>query len=126
MKTQDGIKTFEDLVCWQKAMDLVVMVYDITRRFPSDERFGLVAQMRKAAVSIPSNIAEGQARNTRGEFLQFLGHARGSLAELQTQAMLAERLGIGEADDFGEVAKLIVRVSKLLTGLQSSLRTSDR
>ncbi len=77
-------------------------------------------------MAVPSNIAEGQARNTRGEFLQSLGHARGSLAELQTQAMLAERLGIGDAGDFGEMAKLIVRVSKLLTGLQSSLRTSDR
>ncbi len=107
-------------------MDLVEVVYQITRQFPAEERFGLVSQMRRAAVSVPSNIAEGQARNTRGEFLHFLGQARGSLAELRTQAILAQRLGIAKGKDIGEVARLMETVSKLLTGLQRSLQNTGQ
>lgn len=75
-------KHYRELIAWQKAMALVTHVYSITKTFPNDERFGLTSQMRRCAVSIPSNIAEGQARNTTGEFKQFIGIARGSVAEL--------------------------------------------
>src|SRR6266566_7108238 len=88
-------ENFKDLLVWQKGMSIAKMVYELTRGFPSDERFGLISQMRRAAVSIPSNLAEGQARHTTGEFIQFFSHAEGSLAELKTQ--LRERaLGVRE------------------------------
>ena len=84
---------FRDLRVWQAAMELVEKVYQYTARLPPEERFGLVSQIRRAAVSVPSNIAEGNARTTRGEYVQFLGIARGSLAELETQLLLCPRLG---------------------------------
>jgi four helix bundle protein len=86
-------KSYRDLIVWQKAMLLARIIYSITATFPSDEKFGLVAQMRRAAVSIPSNGAEGQARHTRKEFIQFISHAEGSVAEIETQWMLACDLG---------------------------------
>ncbi len=83
---------FKDLIAWQKAMDLVVDIYQTTDRFPSREKFSLTDQIRRAAVSVPSNIAEGQAHFRKGEFLHFLRHSRGSLAELETQILIAQRL----------------------------------
>lgn len=87
-----------DLRVWQDAIQLVTRVYRETEKFPPDERFGLIAQMRRAAVSIPSNIAEGAARETRKDFLRFLSHARGSLAELETQWLIAGELGYREPE----------------------------
>ena len=84
---------FRNLVVWQKAIALVTEIYRSTQSFPSDERFGLTAQIRRAAVSVPSNIAEGQGRISRGEFRQFLGHAKGSLCEVETQLVIANNLG---------------------------------
>lgn len=86
------IRSYRDLVVWQKGMDLVEGVYRVTKAFPKDEVYGLTSQIRRAVVSIPSNIAEGQSRMTSGEFIHFLGIARGSLAELETQIILAQRL----------------------------------
>ncbi len=74
---------YQDLVVWQKAMDFVIQIYEITKRFPREEAYGLSAQLRRAAVSIPSNIAEGQGRLTEGKVRQFLGHSRGSLLEVE-------------------------------------------
>jgi len=88
-ETLKPVRDYKDLLVWQKAMALAKEVYQWTRNFPSEEKFGLVSQMRRAAVSIPSNIAEGQARKTTGEFVQFISHASGSLAELDTQLRLA-------------------------------------
>jgi len=87
------INSYRDLLVWQKGMALGKQVYRMTEAFPDHERFGLMAQMRRAAVSLPSNIAEGQARQGRKEFIQFLSHAGGSLAELDTQLALAADLG---------------------------------
>src|SRR5881409_2769515 len=87
-KTQD----YKDLVVWQKGIVLAKLIYRLTQSFPSAEKFGLVAQMRRAAVSIPSNLAEGQARHTTGEFVQFISHAEGSVAELDTQLILSIEL----------------------------------
>jgi four helix bundle protein len=83
---------YQDLVAWQKAIEFVKRIYVITSDFPQEEMFGLKSQMRRSAVSIPSNIAEGQGRATAGEFHQFLGHARGSLYELETQIVIAGEL----------------------------------
>src|ERR1700737_2650394 len=84
---------YKNLLVWQKAMTLVSRIYEVTRTFPKEEMYGLTSQIRRAAVSIPSNIAEGQARLTVGEFRQFLGMARGSLAELDTQLVISQQLG---------------------------------
>ena len=87
---EKAIRSYRDLVVWQKAMELVAEIYQRTRAFPMDEMFGLVSQMRRAAVSIPSNIAEGYGRASTGEYKQFLGHARGSLWEVETQILIAK------------------------------------
>src|SRR4029077_16046154 len=91
---QTSPRSYKDLVVWQKGILLAKIVYRLTQTFPSAEKFGLIAQMRRAAVSIPSNIAEGQARHTTGEFIQFLSHAEGSVAELDTQLILSIELKI--------------------------------
>jgi four helix bundle protein len=100
------VKTFRDLIAWQKAMELVKQVYRATDTMPEGERFGLTAQMRKAAVSIPSNIAEGHGRGSRTDYIRFLRIARGSLMELQTQLILAEQLHL-------------IRIPEHLDGLQA-------
>ena len=84
-----------DLVVWQRAVQLSTEIYGLTASYPKSEQFGLINQMRRASVSIASNIAEGYGRSTRGEYLQFLGHARGSKCELQTQLVIAKKLGFG-------------------------------
>jgi four helix bundle protein len=106
-------------------MTLVETVYRETSGFPSEERFGLTSQMRRAAVSIASNVAEGHTRNTRGDFRQFVGHARGSLAELETQAILSARLGLLTTDPEQCVMNQLDEVGRLLTGLKTSLTKSN-
>ncbi len=86
-------RSYKDLLVWQKGMTLAEGIYQITRPFPNEEKFGLVSQMRRAAVSVASNIAEGQARHSTKEFIQFISHAEGSVAELETQLVLAVALG---------------------------------
>lgn len=112
---------FKDLLVWQKGMELAEHVYRLTEKFPADERFGLVSQMRRAAVSVPSNIAEGQARQSTREFLQFLSHAMGSLAELETQVILSERLGRCEPADTVEIHRLIADLDRMVRALRRSL-----
>jgi four helix bundle protein len=87
------VRCYRDLIAWQRSIELVSEIYLSTKSFPVNERFGLTAQIRRAAVSIPSNIAEGQGRCTTGEFRQFLGHARGSLLEVETQIFISANLG---------------------------------
>jgi four helix bundle protein len=101
-------------------MKLVEMIYRRTVNFPREETYGLASQMRRAAVSVPSNIAEGAARNTTRELVQYLGVASGSLAELETELELAARLGLGTVDS--ECVTQVSRVGKLLVGLRNSLR----
>ncbi|MCO8123310.1 four helix bundle protein [Stieleria sp. TO1_6] len=113
---------YRELIAWQKAMALVTHIYSITKGFPGDERFGLTSQMRRCAVSIRSNIAEGQARNTTGEFKQFIGIARGSVAELTTQILIAEQLGFLSAPK--QTIEMAEEVGRILTGLSQSLRTN--
>jgi four helix bundle protein len=115
-------ESFKDLHAWQKAMELALRVYELTADFPSDERFGLTNQMRRTSVSIPSNIAEGYARASTGEYIQFLGHARGSSSELETQLILAKSLHYGKGIHLDEAEKLCNDVGRLLCALMNSLR----
>jgi four helix bundle protein len=115
---------FRKLVVWQKAIALVTEIYRTTQSFPGDERFGLTAQLRRAAVSVPSNIAEGQGRLSKGEFRQFLGHAKGSLCEVETQLVIANNLGYLPHPE--PLLENLHEVARLLNGLLNSLTTDDR
>jgi four helix bundle protein len=112
---------YQELIVWQKALDLVVLIYQTTASSPREEQFGLTIQLRKAAVSIPSNIAEGQARNTPGDFLHFLAIARGSLQEVETQIIIAERLRYITAEKREGFFVLSSEVGRLINGLSNSI-----
>ena len=116
--------SFRDLIVWQKAMELARQVYSLTRHLPKEERYGLSDQMRRAAVSIPSNIAEGQARDSRKEFLNFLSIAKGSNAELNTQLELCVTLAYLPANATAPVSALSVEVGRMLTTLSTRLKSS--
>ena len=115
-------KHYKDLIAWQKAMDLVQGVYDATDEFPKREIYSLTDQIRRAAVSIPSNIAEGQAHFSNREFLHFLRHSRGSLAELETQLLIAQRRKYLSDARASLLLKLADELSRILSGLINSLR----
>jgi len=115
--------THYDLIAWQKAMKLVEDVYRDTESFPHKEVFGLTAQIRRSAISIPSNLAEGSARNSRKELVQFVGISCGSLADLQTQLQLAVRLGYLATE--AQCVNQATRVGKLVRALRSSLRSGE-
>ncbi len=117
-----SVKTYRELVAWNKAMDLVQTVYTLTKSFPTDERFGLITQLRKAAVSVPSNLAEGQGRGSRLQFAQFVSVAYGSLCEVETQLIIASRLHYLKQDDSSLVLDLTGEIGRLLNGLAKSLR----
>jgi len=108
-----------DLIAWQKAMELVTEIYVVTQDFPKEERYGLTRQLRRAAVSIPSNLAEGYNRNSRNEFHHFVGQARGSLAEVETQIEIALNLGYVGDEACSRLLSAITEVGRLLTGLRA-------
>jgi len=122
--TSEEIKTrgYKDLLVWQKGMLLVKGVYRLTLSFPSDEKFGLTSQMRRAAVSIPSNIAEGQARRSTGEFIQFVSHAEGSVAELDTQLLIAVDLSYCSSSEAQALFDLLLELRKMLNSLRRKLQ----
>ena len=115
------VRSYRDLVAWQKSMSLVSHIYRCTQVFPKAEIYGLTAQLRRAAVSVPSNIAEGQGRLSTGEFKQFLGHARGSLLAVETQILIAQDLGYLQPDDAKELLSQSGEVGRVLNGLITSL-----
>lgn len=115
------VKTYQELIVWQKAMDLVEEVYTVTRGFPREEIYGLTSQLRRATVSIPSNVAEGQGRRTTPDFLRHLSIAYGSLLELETQVLIATRLGYLAQGGCQRVINMAAEVGRLLNGLMSSL-----
>jgi len=117
---------YKDLIVWQKAKTLAGDVYRATDSFPSNEIYGLTSQMRRAAVSVASNIAEGQGRLTKGEFQQFLGHSRGSLLELETQVEIASDLHYLNADEAVSLGVKTTEVRLLLNGLIDSLREKGK
>lgn len=115
------VATYRELIAWQRAMDLAAEIYKATESFPKGEEYGLKVQLRRAAVSVPSNIAEGQGRQTTGEFVQFLGHARGSLLEIETQVLLSERLQFFDNMTTERLLQSSTSTAKVLNGLISSL-----
>lgn len=119
--TNARIREYRDLDAWQLAMQIVVSIYHITRAFPGEEKFGLVAQLRRAAVSIPSNIAEGHSRLGAAEFRRFVSIARGSVAEAETQLAVAVALGFVAGDVIIPLSLDLKRLSKMLFGLYRSL-----
>ena len=119
-------KPHKKLDVWKASMEAAQVVYELTKPFPNEEKFGLVAQMRRAVVSIASNIAEGAARQGKGEFRNFLSMAQGSLSELDTQLEIAVRLGYLEAESMEELSVLLVRTDKMLTALIRSLSKEKR
>ena len=116
-------KSFRELTVWQKSMDLVTQIYLITKSFPDSEKYGLTGQIRRCAVSIPSNIAEGQGRNSPREFSQFLGIAKGSLCELETQIQIASNLDF--LDDEQPIIDQVREIGKMLTALKRAINQND-
>ena len=117
-----AVESYRDLVVWQKGITLTKLVYTLSRAFPVEEKFGLTSQIRRSAVSVPSNIAEGQARHTTGAFIQFISHAEGSNAELDTQLHLAVELGFATVGSASPCFALVSDIRKMLNGLRRSLQ----
>jgi four helix bundle protein len=116
-------ESYRDLIAWRKAMDLVTEVYRVTRTFPRDELYGLTNQLRRAAVSVPSNIAEGQARFSRKEFHHFLSHARGSLVEIETQLTIAQNLNYLTQTQTRPLLERASELGRVLNGLIASIKS---
>ena len=121
MNSEDRVKSYQDLIVWQKSMELVERVYRMSKVFPKEELYGLSSQIRRAAVSIPSNIAEGQARKSTAEFLNFLSIAQGSRAEVETQTLIAQRLGYVTEKQISYILSLLDEISRMLNTLRSRL-----
>lgn len=115
------MRTHKDLDLWKQSMDLVTKIYKTTQFFPKEEMYGLSSQMRRAAVSIPSNIAEGAARKYGKEFVQFLHVALGSASELETQILISERLGYLDGQNSQEICNEIFRIVQLINGLKKTM-----
>lgn len=113
------MRGFRDLTAWQKAMELVTEIYKITRGFPREELYALTSQLRRAAVSVPSNIAEGYGRNSKNELHHFLGQAQGSLAEVETQIEIACNLGYLASEKRVDLQSKVDETARVLTGLRS-------
>ena len=119
--SNETMQSYQNLVVWQKAMDLVIAVYSLTLQFPESEKYGLIAQMRRSAVSIPSNIAEGKRRGSQKDFRRFLLIAFGSGAELETQLAIAQRFSYRRKLDYAKVDNLLPEVMKMLNVLIGKL-----
>jgi four helix bundle protein len=118
-----AIKTFRDLIVWQKSMQLVMSVYHVSEHLPAVEKFGLGSQLRRSAVSVPANIAEGHERHSRGDFRRHVSIASGSLAELETHLEIGRRLGYVETASLEEAQLLTTEVGRMLSTLLRRLRT---
>lgn len=123
MNEKNRVAGYRDLKVWQLGMEITERIYHITNSFPSDERFGLTSQMRRAAVSVPANIAEGHARGFTKDYVRFLAVSVGSLAEVETFLELSIRLGFGKPESVHELIELISEERRMLRGLQRSLRS---
>ncbi len=113
---------FKELLVWQKSIDFVTEIYKITETFPKDETFGLKSQIRRASVSIPSNIAEGNSRRSKPDYLQFLKISRGSCAEVETQLIISRNLNFLKEENYQKLNQDIIEISKMLNGLINSLK----
>ena len=117
MKSSD----FKELIVWQKAMDLTIEIYSLVKSLPREETYGISDQMRRAAVSVPSNIAEGAGRNSEKDFIRFLAQSRGSLWELSTQLEICERLDFLDKEKTKNAVGMIIEISKMVNSLSNSL-----
>lgn len=117
------MNNYKELKVWQKSVDLAIKVYEVTQAFPKEEVYGLTSQIRKSAVSFPSNIAEGSGRNSRKEFNQFLGISHGSSYELDTQLIIASKVGFLDGEAFKSLQEDLIEVQKMNYGLKSTLAT---
>jgi four helix bundle protein len=115
-------ESFRNLIVWQRSIELTLAVYELTSKFPASKRFGLTNQLRRASVSVASNIAEGFGRATKGEYVQFLGHARGSNSEVETQIVISKALGFGAKDLLQKTEDLCNEVGRMLGALMKSQR----
>ncbi|MFH1231412.1 MAG: four helix bundle protein [Planctomycetota bacterium] len=115
------VKSYKDLLIWQKGIDLVKDIYNLTKKFPKSEQYGLIDQIHRSAISVPSNIAEGQARQHSKEFIQFLYISLGSLAELDTQFIISKELAYINEDDLTKIDSKITEIRKMISGLLSKL-----
>ena len=121
-----SVRSYQDLAVWKKAMQLVAQVYLLTKRFPREEMHGLTSQMRRAAISIPTNIAEGWGRGSKKEYIQFLRIARGSLLELETLLAISRDLRYLSQEDMQAMLALVEEISRMLSGLIASLKRGMR
>ena len=117
------MRPHEKLEVWKKAVDFVVLIYKATETFPSDEKFGLTSQIRRASVSIPSNIAEGAARTSNKEFLYFLSNAQGSASEVSTQILIAQKLDYLSKSQFERLRNELDEIGRMISGLCNHLRS---
>jgi four helix bundle protein len=117
-----AVKSYRDLIAWQKAMELVGAVYQLTRQLPKEEQFGLTSQLRRAAVSVPSNIAEGQSRFSKPDFSRFLMMARGSISEIETQLLICVQLAYLKPESIESVLQVATECGKIVNGLRDSLK----
>ncbi len=115
------MRPHEKLEAWSKAVEFVVDIYKVTEAFPKEERFGLTSQIRRAAVSVPANIAEGAGRRSEKEFIHFLSNAQGSASELETELYIAHRLGFLSEGNFTDLRATLERIGRLITGLSQHL-----
>ena len=120
-----SVKSYKDLIVWQKSMDLVILIYELTSKFPKSELFGIISQMRRAVVSIPSNIAEGWGRKSSKEFYQFVSISYGSALELETQLILAKRLELAGEKEFEKAETIMIEVLKMLNSLNRKNRMAS-
>jgi four helix bundle protein len=118
-------ESFRDPTVWQRSVELVLQIHKLTAKFPDSEKFGLTNQMRRAAISVASNIAEGYGRSTRGEYVQFLGHAQGSIFEVETQIVIAKTLDFGPKQTMQVAKELCSEVGKMLGAMMKTLRTKS-
>ncbi len=119
------VRSYRDLAAWQKAIDLVTEIYRASQEFPKEELFGLTSQIRRAAVSIPSNVAEGQGKLSRKEFIYFLGNARASLMEVETQLIISKNLDYLREERLNALLALTAELGKILNGLLSALKAKN-
>ena len=126
MESAHIVRSYRDLIVWKKSIELVTEIYRCTQTFPKQETYGLISQLRRAAVSVPSNIAEGHARTSTGEYKQFLGHAMGSLVEIETQLVIAEKLIYLDATMTSHLLGRTDEIGKMLTSQLRSLSLKSR
>jgi len=116
------MRSHNNLDAWKKSIDFVVEIYKVTDRFPKEERFGLTSQIRRASVSIAANIAEGAGRKSDKEFLLFLSHAQGSASEVETELLIASRLGFMPSSEYDSLGKALDDIGRMITGLSNHLK----